>query len=318
MHFYRTFREPKLYRYAKKFNYDKIIQRCRRNPTAAAREAKFQHDYPPQQTALHLLLEPLLLMGISQQVTEEMREKRHEAAKAILEANKESALVVCTLGTTPITMVTVDPYASLQDVDMLIRASPKALLLPDIEGRLPLHYACINNRDNLEMIEMLVSSCSEAAFAKDKLKRLPLHFACMASASSSLPSSSGLDMLANILIDHSPQAPTSTTSVVQLLIATNKSAVSAVDVDGMAPLHHLCHYMRGCDELPMELLAVLQMLVTTDPTVLKQSDDSGCTPVSILEEVYQRLGHSGVNGDHEELRTTLGTILLKYNDADAK
>lgn len=207
MHFYRTFREPKLYRYAKKFEYDKIIQRCLRNPAAAAREAKFQHDYPPQQTCLHLLLEPLLLMGIHQQVTDEMKEKRHEAAKAVLEANKESALVSCTLGTTPIMMVTVDPYASLQDLGMLIRASPKALLVPDIEGRLSLHYACLNNRDNLEMIKMLVLSCSESAFAEDKLKRLPLHYACMASASSSLPSSSGLDMLANVLVNYSPEAP---------------------------------------------------------------------------------------------------------------
>lgn len=62
----------------------------------------------------------------------------------------------------------------------------------------------------------------------------------------------------------------------------------------------------------MELLAVLELLVKTDPTVLKQSDDSGCTPISILEEVYQRLGDSGVN-DVENLQA-LQTILLTYND----
>lgn len=313
MHLYRTFREPKLYRYAKKFDYDRIIKRCHRHPAAAAREAKFRHDYPPQQTALHLLLEPLILLGFDQSIAEELREKRHEAAKALLEANKEAAHTTCTFGTTPVSMVAVDPYASLQDLDMLICASPKALLLPDIEGRLPLHYACINNRDNLEMSKMLLSSCSEAAFIEDKLKRLPLHYACMASASSSHPSSSGLDILANLLVDHSPKAPTSTTCVVQLLIAANRSAVSAVDASGMTPLHHLCHYIRGCQELPMELLAVLELLVKTSPSVLEQSDDSGYTPISMLEEVYQRGCKSGVNGD-VTLRAALGTILMRSKD----
>ena len=315
MHLYRTFREPKLYRYAKKFDYDRIIKRCHRHPAAAAREAKFRHDYPPQQTALHLLLEPLvLLQGLSQDITEELREKRHEAAKALLEANKEAAHTTCTLGTTPVSMVAVDPYASLQDLHMLICASPKALLLPDIEGRLPLHYACINNRDNLEMSKMLVSSCSEAAFIEDKLKRLPLHYACMASASSSHPSSSGLDILANLLVDHSPKAPTSTTCVVRLLIAANRSAVSAIDASGMTPLHHLCHYIRGCQEfLPMDLLAVFELLVQTSPSVLKQSDDSGSTPISMLEEVYHRCGKSGVNGD-VTLQSALGTILMRCKD----
>ena len=243
MQFYRTFREPKLYRYAKKFEYDKIVERCTSNPKAAAREAKFRHDYPPQQTPLHLVLEPLFLMGNPAIVNDEMREKRHSAAAALLEANRNAALMCCTLGTTPITMVCVDPYASLKDVDMLIRVSPKSLLIPDIEGRLPLHYACINNRSNLEMFKMLLTACPEAAFAKDKLNRLPLHYAVMASPLSS--QASGLDMLAGFLMEHSSKAPTSTVPAVELMIQANKKGAAASDGEGMTPLFHLCHYMNS-------------------------------------------------------------------------
>lgn len=315
MQFYRTFREPKLYRFAKKFEYDKITERCKRNPAVASREAKFRHEYPPQQTALHLVLEPLLLMGIHQGVSEEMRDKRHDAAAALLKVNPESALVPCTLGTTPITMVCVDPFASLKDVDMLIRASAKSLLVPDIEGRLPLHYACINNRDNKEMIRMLVDACPEAASVEDKLRRLPLHYASMASASSSLPSSSGLDMLADILVKHSSEAPTSVVSVLGLLVQTNKDAVSAVDQNGMAPLHHLCRYLSSCGgDLPEnELLAVLDLLVNADPSVLKQLDDTGCTPVSVLKGAYGQ-PRTGDDGSDERSKALGSKILVLCND----
>jgi hypothetical protein len=63
----------------------------------------------------------------------------------------------------------------------------------------------------------------------------------------------------------------------------------------------------------MELLAVLELLVKTSPSVLEQSDDSGYTPISMLEEVYQRHGKSGVNGD-VTLRAALGTILMRNKD----
>lgn len=293
MQFYRTFREPKLYRFAKKFEYDKIVERFRRYPVVAAREAKFRHEYPPQQTALHIVMEPLFLLGINTELSEELRQKRHAAAEVILNANKDAACVTCSLGTSPVTMVCMDPYASLKDVDMLIRACPKSLLLPDIEGRLPLHYACINNRDNLEMIKMLVAACPEAAFMKDKLKRLPLHYASMASAASSYSSSSGLDAVAGILVKHSSQAPTSTLSVVQLLIETNKDAVFAADQKGMTSLHHLCQYMSSRNDLPNELLAVLDLLVTTNHSALKLPDNNGRTPVSSLDELYRRLATAG-------------------------
>ena len=291
MQFYRTFREPKLYRYAKRFEYDKIVERCKSKPKAAAREAKFRHDYPPQQTALHLVLEPLFFLGNPAFVDDEWRDKRHDAAAALLELNKDAALLTCTLGTTPISMVCADPYPSLKDVDMLIRASRKSLLLPDVGGRLPLHYACINNRSNLEMIRMIIQVCPEAAFVADRLKRYALHYAVMASASSiHASSSSGLDLIAGALVEHSSNAPTSTVPVVALVLQTNKEATWAADKEGMTPLHHLCLYMNSPSAyLTSELVAVLGLIVRANPRAAKLTNNYGDMPISMLKDLCRRL-----------------------------
>jgi len=304
MQLYRTFREPRLYRYAKRLEYDLIVERCRKSPLVAAREARFRHDYPPQQTALHLVLEPLFLIGNPAFFDKELREKRHLAAAALLEANKDAALVSCTLGTTPIIMVCVDPYASLKDVDMLVRARPRSLLLPDIEGRLPLHYACINNRANIDMVKQLIEACPEAAFVKDRLGRLALHYASMASPLSNHASSSGLDVLSDFLVEHSAMAPISSPSVVKVLIQANSKAVSVVDKDGMTPIHHLCQYMNSqvIVDLSTELIAVIELLVQADPLVIELSDNSGRTPFSNLMDWHERLraGNHAIDGRQKQ------------------
>lgn len=115
MLFYRKFREPRLYKLAKKFDFERIIERCRSLPAIAAKEARFQHEYPPQQTALHLVLEPLFLLDLptDEESSKEMQSLRHEAAAALLEANKDAATLCCSLGTSPTTLVCIDPYAYL-------------------------------------------------------------------------------------------------------------------------------------------------------------------------------------------------------------
>lgn len=303
MQFYRSFREPKLYKLAKKFQYEKIVERCQTLPKVAAREAKFQHEYPPQQTALHLVLEPLFLLGNETFVDEDMRKQRHEAAAAILKANPEAAKLCCTFQTSPLTMVCVDPYASLHDLEMLIQASPQSLLMTDLEGRTSLHYACINNRSNLNMIQLLLQSCPEAASVQDRLQRTPLHFEAMANVTSAL--SAEMYDLTGALVAHSSKAPACSLDVVKLLVGADPSAVCTVDYQNKTPLHHLCRYMRAYsqeendhDLVSMELIAVLEMLVQTDPSVANQCDDSGCRPMDMIQDLREQLfrAQTGDNG----------------------
>lgn len=290
MQLYRTFKEPKIYKFAKKFQYDKIIQRCKANPLLASKEAKFQHEYPPNQTALHLVLEPLFLMDISTKLDQELLQKRHEAAAALLEANKDAATMCCTFGTSPITMVCVDPFACPQDLEMLIRACPKSLLLTDLEGRTPLHYACINNRSNSTMMKILVKACPEAASAQDNLKKTPLHFAAMSIVTSCLDDAEWTGKL----VAHSVNSPACSVDVIKLLIETNPEAVSTRDHQQRTPLHHLCVYFETQsssldDLLSTELLDVMELLVEADPSIAAQSDDTDCTPIAVIKDLHQRI-----------------------------
>jgi hypothetical protein len=279
MWFYVRFCEPKLYRYAKGFEFEKIEERCRRYPRAAAREARFRHEYAMQQTALHRVLEPAFLLGEADWTEDDdgsMVELRHRAAAALLEANPDAALVPCVSGTTPAMMVCLDPHGSLDDLDMLLTARPKCALQTDSQGRVPLHYACINNRANLPMIKMLLDACPDAAAVQDNFGRVPLHYAAMAS-----PSFSGHANVEQTISDQSGKAGICTEDIMELIIGANKEAVEVTDKKGMIPLDHLCRHIDSCSsdaerEQLKALGRILRQCSSDGKLVLPEAETARC------------------------------------------
>lgn len=299
MKFYQRFREPKLFRYAKQLKWDKIILRCQKHPRVAAREAKFQHEYAPNETALHALLHPFFLLSQNVESLPDcetldcMLETRHMAAAALLEKNQNAALVPCVLGTIPLTLVCMDPFACLKDLDILLESCPKSALVKDLEGRTPLHYACINNRANLAMIQKMLQAAPEAARLEDRLGRMPLHFACMAPPSHSNHGS--FTPFAHFFEEKvsavSGKVPICSEPVLRLLLTANSNATVAVDDDGMTPLHHLMNYIQTVsdndDMITMDLLELLYVLVQANPkaaTFLARG--TPMTPRDIIQKLH--------------------------------
>jgi len=301
MQFYMRFREPKLYRYARAMEYEKIVDRCFRNPKAAAREAKFRHDYAPHSTTLHRVLEPLFLLGdvgkVEIDTMQQLVEQRHKAAVALLEANPSSALVTCVFGSTPLDMACLDPHVCIDDVDSLISTCPKCVFHCDSkEGWNALHYACVTNKSNAKLIQRLVEHCPEGA-AKQEASggRLPLHHAAAA------PPSFSNDEVAKKFAQESLRTPPVTEAVMKLLLHAHEPGASVRDADGLAPLHYLCRYLEACaiDKITADLLRACLLLVKAEPRILFVPDEKKQghkTPIAVLGGLRQNLEEAATSG----------------------
>jgi len=56
---------------------------------------------------------------------------------------------------------------SLDDIKVLVQASPKTLEIPALCGSLPLHLACSQLIASTEVIDYLVTMCAEALRSRD-------------------------------------------------------------------------------------------------------------------------------------------------------
>jgi len=267
MNFYMKWREPKLYRYAVRAEYDKIAERCQKYPHRAKKEAIFRHEYAPNQTALHRVLEPLFLQALP---GKSPLEARHKAAEALLKAGPDSALLPCVFGTTPLMMVCIDPDSYLPDLEMLLASCPSTASCTELKGRTALHYACMNNRSNARMIRKLLEVCPESVSVVDKDGRSPLHYACHAD-----PCFVGYAVVETRMCAQIRKAPIATKEVWELLLAatscSSRDALRREDKEGMTPAQHLRKAIERCDsdkDRKEQLQALEKML-------LEACDDKG-------------------------------------------
>lgn len=340
MKFYRTFCEPKLYKYARSLEYDKIVERCQKHPNAAKREARFRHSYAPNQTPLHLVLEPYFLFGkeaivvsieSDEAMVQALFESRHEAAASLVRLYPEAALDVCSMGTTPLIMVCLDPYANIKDLNLLLEACPKAALVADMQSRLPLHYACLNNRCRVDLVEKLLSSCPEAATIPDRSGRLALHYACMASPIFDVGGSSAKyleGVIVSKLEDETPQKELlqekqskpprilfPTVQVLEQLIAINKNSIQTVDKEGRTPLHYICLYIdKHIHEMSPEVSRLVHILVQAAAAselgavqLVRMEDCDKYQPLNTLQTWFQRIEDSTLQRLDEQSEASKGT-----------
>jgi len=330
MNFYMRFKEPKLYRYAKALEFDKITERCLRNPRAARREAKFRHEYATQQNTLHRVLEPLFLLSDPKKHDgddsvvdwDHLVKMRHQAAKAILQLHPEAALVPCIFGTTPLSMVCLDPHGSLLDVDALVEACPRCVLLADHQGMLPLHYACLTNRAHAALIARLLQHAGiEAAAMPDHMGRLPIHYAMGA------PVCFPHEAVGTMIAQQVANGEQPCDAVLQLLLEAYPEGASVRDRDGLTPLHYLCRCLlqqqqqqqqqqlgadngknsaATNDHISLNLLRACQQLVKADSSLLSVSDVrqqqllDGKTPMALLLACCQRLEEDAAKEDLQD------------------
>ena len=137
---YAKFREPKLFRMAVTGDWDLIPSRCRSHP----KEATFIHKYPPADTALHRMLRPVMSsctgtdeVQYDQQTLDKMNELRIRAVIALLDANRDAALVRDSFGRTPLHWACMNVVDSISGnaAIIIINANPTVVSVVDNENR---------------------------------------------------------------------------------------------------------------------------------------------------------------------------------------
>jgi hypothetical protein len=298
MKFYTKFQEPKLFIMAKRFDYEGIIRRCQQRPKQASREANFRHAYPPEQAPLHRVLEPYYLLfdgagadgGISEEwkaldITDELLQRRDEAARALFNACEDAAMFPCSFGTTPLVMICLDPHGNIDMAKNLIARRPKCIAVKDMEGRTPLHNACLIHRNcNEELIDVLLKEDPSAASVIDCHGRTPLHYACIAV----IETEEG-DPFAgyNQLVAYqSLRQGLPSRCLLQRLLRADPSAASIKNETTKTPIHYLCEYAIKNHIDESELRPLLEVFPEID----------GVSPSSFYESMKQAMTNQGIRG----------------------
>lgn len=112
------------------------------------------------------------------------------------------------MGLLPLHLASSLRHPSLQNIQLLVRKAPEALLMPDHRGWLPLHWCAFNNRST-ETMQFLLSAQPEAAYEVNKKGKLPFQLS----------------------------AYNRYTIMMDLLLAENAEAIHALDYNGNTPLH---------------------------------------------------------------------------------
>lgn len=142
--------------------------------------------------------------------------------------------------------------ASLDVVELMLSACPKALKETVSGRRSVLHYACVH-RTSPSVVSLLVENYPRALYERDCFGQTPLHAACK----------NGAEL-----------------GVVQVLLEKHTSALSVSDNTDSTPLHWACKYRA-----PLE---VVKVLIEGYPLSLQKKDRHGNTPLMLAEEELGR------------------------------
>mmetsp|Transcript_5417 Transcript_5417/g.9418 ORF Transcript_5417/g.9418 Transcript_5417/m.9418 type:complete len:216 (-) Transcript_5417:566-1213(-) len=169
---YSRFREPKLYKYAARGDWDLVPHRCRTHPN----EAKFVHKFPPGDTALHRILRGVEVDSATKHRIDELRLR---AVSALLESNREAATLADSFGRTPLHLACMDIRICGEGVAyILMKAGHQGIQMQDIEGRTPLHYLVgRNQRIPLALVAEMVSVSPTVLEIRDVVKETVLDVA---------------------------------------------------------------------------------------------------------------------------------------------
>ena len=165
---YAKFREPKLYHLVVKGDWDLVPARCKNHP----KEAQFVHKYAPHDTALHRLLRgpsACQLEGqLDAETVQQMNELKLNAVIALLEANRQAAVLQDSFGRTPLHLACMEGDGGSIAASILA-ANPAAAVVVDSELRTPLHFlvARSTGRINTALVQELVRQYPGAVFRPD-------------------------------------------------------------------------------------------------------------------------------------------------------
>jgi hypothetical protein len=193
---YTRFREPRLYRYAARGDWDLIPNRCVSHP----KEASFVHKYAPMDTALHRLLRTKSCEKCDDAIKADIFRMRIQAVASLLDVYPAAASTQDTFQRTPLHWACMDvasnshlnPNASGSSTStssqedsillMLIdraaasqKSAAAVVSMTDVERRTPLHYLVARNDDiPMAVLTKLVAICPLALTMKDEVGETPL------------------------------------------------------------------------------------------------------------------------------------------------
>jgi hypothetical protein len=177
---YTKLREPKLYRFAAKGDWDLIPYRCKTHP----KEARFIHKYVPMDTALSRLLRMALGPASSQEFRSSIFEMKYSAVAALLDANPSAATLRDSFQRTPLHWGCIDAAGNHLEDDgadgnsilwLLLKQAPRAAEMVDVAKRTPLHYLVARNDEiPMQFAAKLVALYPEALGMTDEVGETPL------------------------------------------------------------------------------------------------------------------------------------------------
>jgi hypothetical protein len=180
---YTRFREPKMYQYAARGDWDLIPNRCVSHP----KEASFVHKYAPMDTALHRLLRTKSCVKCDDDIQADIYQMRKQAVAALLDVYPTAASTKDTFQRTPLHWACMDVASNCLPLNhdgstsqdsillMLIERSSQAVSMTDMERRTPLHYLVSRNDGiPMEVLAKLVAICPKALTMKDEVGETPL------------------------------------------------------------------------------------------------------------------------------------------------
>ena len=172
---YSKFREPRLYKYAARGDWDLVPKRCATHP----KEASFVHKYPPGDTALHRILRASSVEIDNSAQRQQIEELKLRAVSALLSANPQAASQPDTFGRTPLHLACMDIENCGEAVAyMLVESCRKGVSRKDMEGRTPLHYLIGRSRDvPLALLGKMVTIAPQILTMQDAAKETPLDIA---------------------------------------------------------------------------------------------------------------------------------------------
>lgn len=172
---YSRFKEPKLYKFAVRGDWEFVPKRCQTHPE----EAQFVHKYPPSDTALHRILRNAALSMV-EETNEQNRQRidrlKQEAVVALLQANPPAASQPDAFGRTPLHLACMYMEHCGEAVAfLLVESCPKGVTMRDMEGRTPVHYLLGRNGTiPLALLAKMVTMGPGVLDIRDEVSETPL------------------------------------------------------------------------------------------------------------------------------------------------
>jgi ankyrin repeat protein len=218
---------------------------------------------------------------------------RHYLLTADFDLVNTAARITSPAGLTPLHQACQhDPPTDIIEL-FLTFAGPDILQIQDQNGMLPLHHACIHTT-NESVIEALVEGYPDSLLAQDSKGFTPLHYSVTNLATSSRIVEKLCAYGAVTALDRDGMSPLHYVtivksyfqpSIISVLVLTNPQGLACPDREGRIPARYLA---RSCHEL--EICQILEHAIAIDPSLCK--DDMALILLKGLVDCVKKVGKS--------------------------